>query len=351
MTSSGRFCGFSPLRPACTRRAADASHVTVGHRYHATVTTGLDQDLLTQLSADQKVALLAGVDTWHTAGFDDPPVPPIRMSDGPAGVRGTSWSGTGIGLVPVRRRPRCDAGIRQLVEEIGRALGREAHSKSANVVLAPTVNLHRTPVGGRNFECYSEDPVLTAEIAVAYVRGLQAERRRRVHQALRRQRHRVRADDDLVGDRRAHAARAVPRPVRGRRPPGRRAHGHVRLQPPQRHVLQRAPLAADRAAARRVGLRRRRRQRLVRHAQRGRVAAGRSRRGDARPATSARRAPARGAGPGRGHGRRSRPVRRPGARPRRLDGRRRHRHGGGRPPTTRRRARSSGGRRHEGWCC
>ena len=63
-----------------------------------------------------------------------------------------------------------------LVEQIGRALGREAHSKSAHVLLAPTVNLHRTPIGGRNFECPSEDPVLTAAVAVAYVRGVQHER-------------------------------------------------------------------------------------------------------------------------------------------------------------------------------
>ena len=63
-----------------------------------------------------------------------------------------------------------------LVEEVGRALGREAVSKSAHVLLAPTVNLHRTPIGGRNFECPSEDPVLAAEVAVAYVRGVQHER-------------------------------------------------------------------------------------------------------------------------------------------------------------------------------
>ena len=113
------------------------------------------------LTLDQKVALLAGVDTWHTASFDEPPVPAIRMSDGPAGVRGTSWSGPASASFP------CGTALGAtwdpaLVGEVGRALGREAHSKSAHVLLAPTVNLHRTPIGGRNFECYSEDPVLTA---------------------------------------------------------------------------------------------------------------------------------------------------------------------------------------------
>ena len=60
------------------------------------------------------------------------------------------------------------------MSEVGEALGREARSKGAHVLLAPTVNLHRTPIGGRNFECMSEDPVLTAELAVAYVRGVQS---------------------------------------------------------------------------------------------------------------------------------------------------------------------------------
>ncbi len=130
--------------------------------------------LLRALSLDQKVALLAGVDTWHTASFDDPQVPAIRVSDGPAGVRGTSFTGPASASFP------CGSALGAtwdpaLVAEVGRALGREARSKSAHVVLAPTVNLHRTPIGGRNFECYSEDPALTAAIAVAYIRGLQQE--------------------------------------------------------------------------------------------------------------------------------------------------------------------------------
>lgn len=126
------------------------------------------------LSLEQKVTLLAGVDTWHTASFETPAVPAIRMSDGPAGVRGTAWTGPASASFP------CGAALgatfdTQIVREVGLALAREARTKSAHVVLGPTVNLQRTPVGGRNFECYSEDPVLTAEIAVAYVDGLQAE--------------------------------------------------------------------------------------------------------------------------------------------------------------------------------
>jgi beta-glucosidase len=129
--------------------------------------------LLATLTLEQKVALLAGSDTWHTTpGL--PGVPVLRCSDGPAGVRGTSWTGPHSASFP------CGTALGatfdpELVAEVGAALGREARSKNAHLLLAPTVNLHRTPVGGRNFECMSEDPTLTAHIAVAYVQGVQSE--------------------------------------------------------------------------------------------------------------------------------------------------------------------------------
>ena len=62
-----------------------------------------------------------------------------------------------------------------LVREIGGALAVETKSKGAHVLLGPTINIHRSVTNGRNFECYSEDPVLTAKLAVAYIEGLQAE--------------------------------------------------------------------------------------------------------------------------------------------------------------------------------
>lgn len=128
--------------------------------------------VLATLSLDDKVRLLSGADIWHTAHA--PGVPVLRCSDGPAGVRGTSWTGPHSASFP------CGTALGasfdpELVEEVGHALGREARSKGAQMLLAPTVNLHRTPIGGRNFECMSEDPVLTAHIATAYVRGVQDE--------------------------------------------------------------------------------------------------------------------------------------------------------------------------------
>lgn len=134
----------------------------------------LDPDaLLATLTLAQKVALLAGSDGWHTEHV--PGVPVLRCTDGPAGARGTSWNGPRSASFP------CSTALGasfdpELVEEVGRALGREARSKGAQMLLAPTVNLHRTPIGGRNFECMSEDPTLTAHLAVAYVKGVQSQR-------------------------------------------------------------------------------------------------------------------------------------------------------------------------------
>ena len=96
------------------------------------------------------------------------------MSDGPVGARGTRFDGPASLDVP------CSTALAatwepDLVERIGQVLGRETKAKGAGVLLAPTVNLHRTPTGGRNFECMSEDPYLTSRIAVGYVQGLQSE--------------------------------------------------------------------------------------------------------------------------------------------------------------------------------
>lgn len=125
--------------------------------------------LLASLTLEQKVALMTGHDSWHTSA--QPGVPVLRCSDGPAGVRGTTWNGPASASFP------CGATFDpDLVEQVGMALGREARSKGAQMLLAPTVNLHRTPIGGRNFECMSEDPTLTAHLAVAYVKGVQSER-------------------------------------------------------------------------------------------------------------------------------------------------------------------------------
>ena len=131
--------------------------------------------LVDSLTLDEQVALLAGADFWHTVPIERVGIPAMRVSDGPSGARGTQFEGG-----PASVNVPCGSSLAAtwdppLIEEVAHLLGREARAKGARVLLAPTVNLHRTPIGGRNFECMSEDPYLTARAAVAYVRGLQAE--------------------------------------------------------------------------------------------------------------------------------------------------------------------------------
>ena len=130
---------------------------------------------LTAMTTEEQCTLLGGASSWRTHAVDRVGVPAIKMSDGPNGVRGEgdgSKRTPGV-LIPV--------GIAMgaswdpdLVGRLGDLLGREAVRKGAHVLLGPTVNLHRTPIGGRTFEAFSEDPELTAALAVAWVRGVQA---------------------------------------------------------------------------------------------------------------------------------------------------------------------------------
>ena len=190
------------------------------------------------------------------------------------------------------------------------------------MLLAPTVNLHRTPIGGRNFECFSEDPVLTAELAVAYIDGLQAEG---VAACVK---HLVGNDTEFermtisseIDERTLRELYLVPFEAAVRRAGARAVMSGV--QPAQRDVLRRAPLAAHRGAARRVGVRRRRDERLVRDAQRGRsrCSPGSTSRCRARPG-SADRTSTPCSPPGRSR-RPTSTVGRPAARPRRVDRRR-----------------------------
>ena len=131
-------------------------------------------DLLDQMTLEEQVRLLTGRNLWHTCDIERLGIPRLRVSDGPAGIRGTMFEGPASLNVPCSTALGASWDPR-LVREIGELLGRELEAKGARVHLAPTVNLHRTPVGGRNFECMSEDPLLTALLAVEYVKGVQSQ--------------------------------------------------------------------------------------------------------------------------------------------------------------------------------
>ena len=131
------------------------------------------EELLAKLSLEEKVALLAGADYWSLRAHSGIGLRPILTSDGPAGVRGPRWDERDTALnvpAPVALAATWDP---QRAELIGGLLAAECRRKNVDMLLAPTVNLQRSSYGGRNFEYFSEDPLLTAAMGSAFVRGLQ----------------------------------------------------------------------------------------------------------------------------------------------------------------------------------
>jgi len=129
-------------------------------------------DLLAALTLDEKASLTAGVGLWYLPAVERLGIPALKVSDGPSGVRGDSLVGRRSLSLP------CGTAIGstwnpELVGRLGQVVAAEARGKGVHVVLGPTVCIVRTPLAGRTFESYSEDPLLTARLAVAYVEGVQ----------------------------------------------------------------------------------------------------------------------------------------------------------------------------------
>eukprot|EP00928_Gymnodinium_smaydae_P035960 TRINITY_DN2521_c0_g2_i1.p1 TRINITY_DN2521_c0_g2~~TRINITY_DN2521_c0_g2_i1.p1 ORF type:complete len:792 (-),score=52.78 TRINITY_DN2521_c0_g2_i1:123-2462(-) len=137
--------------------------------------TGNDAEhVLQQMNLREKVGILSGSGMWESGGVQRLGIQPLRMTDGPHGARGLSTCGDNDAvLVP------CEIALAStfndaLIEEVGVLLGEECLRRGANILLGPCLNLHRFPVSGRHFECFSEDPYLAGRAAVAYVRGVQS---------------------------------------------------------------------------------------------------------------------------------------------------------------------------------
>ncbi|MFN8527699.1 MAG: glycoside hydrolase family 3 C-terminal domain-containing protein [Anaerolineae bacterium] len=131
--------------------------------------------LISQLTLEEKVAMMAGSDIWHTVAVPRLGIPALKMSDGPNGARGDAFrDGKTAAVFPVGI-VLAQTWNTALLEQIGAAIAEEAKTKGAQVILAPTVNIHRSPLGGRNFESYSEDPYLAARMTVAYIKGVQSQ--------------------------------------------------------------------------------------------------------------------------------------------------------------------------------
>ncbi|MDN4473819.1 beta-glucosidase [Demequina zhanjiangensis] len=131
------------------------------------------ETMLEQLSLEEKVRFLTGQDSWSLYGLDSIGLRSMVVSDGPAGVRGDVWDERSPSVNFPSPTAIAASWNPELVREIGQGLGAEARRKKVDVVLAPTINIQRSPYGGRHFETFSEDAVLTARIATAYVKGIQ----------------------------------------------------------------------------------------------------------------------------------------------------------------------------------
>ncbi|MFD6189931.1 glycoside hydrolase family 3 C-terminal domain-containing protein [Streptomyces sp. NPDC060275] len=130
--------------------------------------------LLGKLTPRARALLLNGATTWRTRAEPAVGLRELVMSDGPAGVRGEAWDERSTSLLLPSASALAATWDDALVEDLGGLLAAEARRKGVDVLLAPTLNLHRSPLGGRHFECLSEDPELTGRIGAALVRGIQA---------------------------------------------------------------------------------------------------------------------------------------------------------------------------------
>jgi beta-glucosidase-like glycosyl hydrolase len=147
------------------RHAEEATKFMTDHIEH----------LLQELTLEEKVTMLAGADNWHTVPIKRLGIPAIKMTDGPNGVRGADSSlGPTSASFPVGIAVAATWNL-DLTRQLGEALAQETRSKKAHILLAPTVNIHRSPLAGRNFECFSEDPHLSGRLATALIQGLQSQ--------------------------------------------------------------------------------------------------------------------------------------------------------------------------------
>jgi beta-glucosidase len=161
--------GMLALGAPCLPAADDAAGPRMAHEVPDPGIERRITDLLSQLTLDEKLDLLSGTG-YETRPVERLGIPALKMVDGPAGVRqGQATAFPAPIALAATWNP-------ELAESVGRAVARETKAKGGNVLLAPCVNIHRTPFGGRNFESFGEDPYLAGRLAVAYVRGVQGER-------------------------------------------------------------------------------------------------------------------------------------------------------------------------------
>ena len=138
--------------------------------------------IVSEMTLEEKAGMCSGLDFWHLKSVERLGIPEVMVSDGPHGLRKQDDKGDHLGMndsikavcFPPAALSACSFD-RGLMEEMGKAIGREAQANDVSVVLGPAVNIKRSPLCGRNFEYYSEDPYLAGEIAAAFVKGVQSQ--------------------------------------------------------------------------------------------------------------------------------------------------------------------------------
>lgn len=140
------------------------------------------RDIIEEMTLEEKAAILSGKSEWESRGVLRLNIPSIFLSDGPHGIRKQEGAGDHLGLndsVPATCFPTAatiaNSWDETLGEEVGKALGEEALEQGVNVLLGPGLNMKRSPLCGRNFEYFSEDPYLAGKMAASYVKGIQSQ--------------------------------------------------------------------------------------------------------------------------------------------------------------------------------
>ncbi|CUA68916.1 beta-glucosidase [Rhizoctonia solani] len=133
------------------------------------------ETVIANLSLTEKTRLLSGVGWWHTYAVERLGIPALRLTDGPNGARGTKFfEGVPAACFPGATGLAASWDVEYL-RSVGKTIALDCKDKGAHVLLGPTVNIQRSPLGGRGFESYSEDPLISGNLAQAFVNGLQSE--------------------------------------------------------------------------------------------------------------------------------------------------------------------------------
>lgn len=146
------------------------------------MTTEKIRDLISQMTLEEKASMCSGEDFWHTKAVERLGIPATMVSDGPHGLRKQDEAGDHLGVNESIKAVCFPAGCgtaasfnRELLTRMGEVIGKECQAEGVSVILGPAVNIKRSPLCGRNFEYYSEDPVVATEIAGALIQGVQSQ--------------------------------------------------------------------------------------------------------------------------------------------------------------------------------